>query len=105
MFTLSLAIDDEREVGEDDEHDIESFEPREDAPKFIEPTGQPFDLGSSLVHGPVVFPPRDAILLRRKEQDKPRFEHSHRVKDKLKAGLVRAKEIEVWTDYHCAPAH
>ena len=68
MFTLSQAIDDEREVGEGDEHEIESFEPREDAPKSGEPTEQPFDLGSPLAHCAVVFPPRDAILLERKEQ-------------------------------------
>ena len=49
VFTPSQE-NDECEVGAADEHDIESFEPREDAPKSIEPTEQSFDLGSPLLH-------------------------------------------------------
>src|SRR6266851_2952461 len=46
-----------------DEHDIELFEPREDAPKALESAEQPFDLVASFVHGAVVFPRRDPTLL------------------------------------------
>jgi hypothetical protein len=38
----------EGEVDKGYEHDVELFEPREDAPKSFETTGQPFDLSRRL---------------------------------------------------------
>jgi hypothetical protein len=41
------------------------FKPREDAPKSLEPAEQPFDLIASFIHGSVIFPWRESILLGR----------------------------------------
>src|SRR5206468_8502388 len=67
-------IGDEREVDEGDEHEVELLEPREDTAKALEPTEQPFDLIASLVHGAVVLPRRDAVLLGWNHGDKPKIE-------------------------------
>ena len=56
-------ISDEREVDKSDKHDVELFKSREDAPKALEPAEQPFDLVAPLVHGAVVLPRRDPVLL------------------------------------------
>jgi len=56
-------IGDEREVDEGHEHDIEFFEAREDAAKAFEAAEQPLDLIAPLVHGAVVFPRCNSILL------------------------------------------
>lgn len=56
-------IRDEREVDKSDKHDVELFEPREDAAKALEPAKQPFDLVAPLVHGAVVCPRRGPVLL------------------------------------------
>lgn len=42
-------------MDERNEHDIEFVEPREDAPKSLEPAEQPFDLITSLLQGPIVL--------------------------------------------------
>ena len=90
---------------EGDEHDIESFKPREDAPKSGEPTEQPFDLGSPLAHCAVVFPPRDAILLERKEQGETQVRELVPSEREVESRSSPRKDAEAWTDYRCAQAH
>ena len=65
------ALDDQREIDERNEHDIEFFKPREDAPKSLEPTEQPFDLIASLIQGSIVFPGRESIVLGRHHRNIP----------------------------------
>ena len=56
------ALHDQREIDERNEPDIELFKPREEAPKSLEPTEQPFDLMASLLQGSIVFPGRESIV-------------------------------------------
>jgi len=53
------------------EQDIEFFKPREDAPKSLEPTEQPFDLIASLLQGSIVLPGRESIVLGRHHRHIP----------------------------------
>lgn len=70
VHTNAQSIGDECEVDESHEHDIELLEPREDPAKAFESAEQPLDLIAPLVHGSVVFPRRDAILLGRNDRNK-----------------------------------
>ena len=65
------AIDDQREIDERDEHDIEFFKPREDAPKSLESAEQSFSLMASRIHGSIVFPWRESMLLGRHHRNIP----------------------------------
>ena len=67
----SQPISDECEVDESDEHEVEFLEPREDASEAFESTEQSFDLITSFVHGAVVFPRGDPVLLGWYDGDKP----------------------------------
>ena len=50
-------------MDERNEQDIECFKPREDAPKSLEPTEQPFDLMALRIQGSSVLPGRESIVL------------------------------------------
>ena len=71
LLTLTQAVDDQREIDERDEHDIECFKPREDAPKSLEPAEQPFDLIAALIQGSIVRPGRESIVLGRHHRHIP----------------------------------
>jgi hypothetical protein len=58
-------------MDERDEHALELFKPRENAPKSLEPTEQPFDLVASLLQGAIVFPWRASIVLGRHHRHRP----------------------------------
>ena len=49
-------------MDEGNEHDIEFFKAREDTPKSLESTKQPFYVVASLIQGAVVLPRREPIL-------------------------------------------
>ena len=56
------------------EHHVKFLEAGEDATKAFETAKQPLDFVASLVHGPVVFPSGEAILLGRDDGDKAKIE-------------------------------
>ena len=58
-------------MDERDEHDIQFFKPREEAPKSLEPAEQSFYLIASRIHGSIVFPWRESIVLGRHDRNKP----------------------------------
>jgi hypothetical protein len=56
---------------ERDEHAIERFTPREDAPQSLEPAEQPFDLIAARIQGSIVLPWREPIVLGRPHRHLP----------------------------------
>ena len=73
MLTLPQALDDQRKIDERDEHDIEFFKPREEAPESLEPAEQPFDLIATLIQGAIICPWRESIVLGRDHRHIPSF--------------------------------
>lgn len=56
------------------EHHIEFLEAREDAAKALEPTKQPLDFITPVVHGSIVLPCGDAVLLGQHDRNEAKIE-------------------------------
>ena len=67
---VAKAFNDQGEMDKSQEHDVEFFESREDAAKAFESAKQSFDFVASSVHGAIVIPRCDSILLRRNDWNK-----------------------------------
>ena len=56
------------------EHDVKFLESREDSTESFEAPGQPLDFVASPIHGPIVFPSGDSVLLGRDYGDKSQIQ-------------------------------
>lgn len=57
-----------------EEHHVELLEAREDAPEALEATKQALDLVATAIHGTIVIPGRDAVVLGRHRRDETEVE-------------------------------
>lgn len=63
MFTLAKTFNDQGEMDKGQEHHVELLESGEDAAKSFEATEQALDFVASPIHGSVVLPGGDPVLL------------------------------------------
>ena len=62
-------------MDEGPEHDVEFVKAGEDSPKAFQSPKQPLDFIATPVHGPVIFPWRDAIPLWRHDRRKSQIKY------------------------------
>lgn len=71
LLKLTQTLDDQCDMDERDEHDIEFFKPREEAPKSLASAEEPFDLIAARIQGTIICPGRESIVFGRHHRHIP----------------------------------
>jgi len=97
VFTLTQAFDDQGKVDKSQEHHVEFFESGEDATKAFQAAEQSLDFVAAPVHGAVIFPGSDTVLLGRHDRDEAE------VQGQLPSFVALVGTIHEQVDRPCSP--